>query len=263
MKQLAKERKWSMKRVTFRDVYLLSDVVKENELYRQYHYPKMPARYDSNFIEFKQLPTLSDFEEAVAYLKEFQKQNGQKHVKFVFPAGEKLTADLFFYLIGQDFNMGIMELYAIDPNDFPDVEADPDIDIQVVTEDNFETYLHLQYQHDLPYGKDFADQKVMYHKRHFADDKVTQMLAFYKGAVAGSVDVILDTGTAEIDGLAVGETFQRKGIGSRLQKQVMELFPDRTVILVADGEDSPREMYKKQNYQYIDYRHEVQRIFES
>lgn len=252
-----------MKQVTFNDVYVLSNVVKENELYRQYHYPEMPVRYDSNFIEFKQLPTLPEFEKAMAYLREFHKKNGQKHVKFTFPAGEKLTADLFFYLIGQNFNMGIIELYAIEPNMFPDVEAEPDIEIEIVNADNFKTYLNLQYRQDLSYGKEFADQKVSYHKRHFADEKVIQMLAFYKGAAAGSVDVILRPKTAEIDGLAVDEAFQRRGIGSRLQKRVMDLFPERTVILVADGEDTPREMYQKQNYQYMEYRHEVQKTFET
>lgn len=252
-----------MKQVTFHDVHLLSNVVEENELYRQYNYLEMPVSYDSNFIEFKKLPTLPEFEKAIAYLREFHKKNGQKHVKFTFPAGEKLTADLFFYLIGQNFNMGLVELYAIEPKNFPDVETDPDIDIEVVNEDNLKTYLNLQYRHDLSYGKEFANQKVSYHKHHFVEDKVIQMLAFYKGEAAGSVDVILGSKTAEIDRLAVDDAFQRRGIGSRLQKRVMDLFPERTVILVADGEDSPREMYQKQNYQYMGYRHEVQKIFET
>lgn len=42
----------------------------------------------------------------------------------------------------------------------------------------------------------------------------------------------------------------------------MESFPEKTVILVADGEDTPREMYKKQNYQYHGFRYETQKVYQ-
>lgn len=67
------------------------------------------------------------------------------------------------------------------------------------------------------------------------------MIAFYKGKAAGSVDVIIKESTAEIDGLMVHEDFQKKGIGSRLQKSVMDQFKDKTIVLVADGEDTQRK----------------------
>ncbi len=88
------------------------------------------------------------------------------------------------------------------------------------------------------------------------------MLALYKGNPAGSVDIIIEKDTAEIDGLVVDEDFQKKGIGSRLQKFVMENFHDKTIILVADGEDTPREMYRRQNYQYHGFKYHAQKVFE-
>ena len=87
-------------------------------------------------------------------------------------------------------------------------------------------------------------------------------MAFYKGSPAGYVDVIISNETVEIDNLTVDESFQKKGIGSRLQKFVMESFPEKIVILVADGEDTPREMYKKQNYQYHGFKYETQKIYQ-
>lgn len=252
-----------MEQISFEDIYLLGQVVRETELYRHYHYPEMLARYDSNFIEFKRMPNLEEFKESVNYLREFHQKNGQKHIKFVFPENEKLTADIFFHLIGEDFNMGVMELYAIEPGDFPRVEDSLDIEVQEVTEENLETYLNLQYDQDLKFGSEFAYQKVEQHKQHFQQDNILQVLATYKGTAVGSVDIIEKENTAEIDGLAVEESHQRKGIGSRLQKFVMDRFPDKIIILVADGEDSPREMYKKQNYQYMGFRHEVQKIYQT
>jgi hypothetical protein len=34
------------------------------------------------------------------------------------------------------------------------------------------------------------------------------------------------------------------------------------VILVADGEDTPRLMYQKQNYHCLGFRYEVQKVYE-
>ncbi|MEH7307838.1 GNAT family N-acetyltransferase [Neobacillus drentensis] len=82
-------------------------------------------------------------------------------------------------------------------------------------------------------------------KRIFEDPNIHQLLAFYKGIPAGSVEVIISKETADIDGLVVDENFQKKGKGSMLQKFVMEKYDNKTIILVADGEDTPREMYRE------------------
>nr|WP_262481838.1 GNAT family N-acetyltransferase [Bacillus sp. CH30_1T] len=100
------------------------------------------------------------------------------------------------------------------------------------------------------------------HKRNFQNPRLMQLLAFYMGTPAGSVDVIVEDETAEIDGLVVHESFQKKGIASRLQQFVMRQFADKTVILVADGEDTPRLMYQKQNYRCLGFRYEVQKVYE-
>ncbi|WP_264196134.1 hypothetical protein [Metabacillus niabensis] len=42
----------------------------------------------------------------------------------------------------------------------------------------------------------------------------------------------------------------------------MESFPEKIVILVADGEDAPREMYKKQNYNYHGFIYETQKVYQ-
>jgi hypothetical protein len=41
---------------------------------------------------------------------------------------------------------------------------------------------------------------------------------------------------------------------------VMDRFANNTIILVADGEDTPREMYQKQNYRYLGFRYEAQKV---
>ncbi|UJL46073.1 GNAT family N-acetyltransferase [Virgibacillus sp. NKC19-16] len=249
-----------MKQVTFDDIYILGCIVAENDLYRHYHYPEMLIRYDSNFIEFKKQPSLTELKEAENYLREFHLRQGQKHVKFCFPENVQLERELVDYLNGSGYENGFLELYAIQPDQFPEVEDQPDIDIQIVTDKNFETYLDLQYKQDLEFGSKFARAKIDLAKRQFTESSIIKIIAFYKGNPAGYVDVITTDKTAEIDNLTVEESFQKKGIGSRLQKFVMDNYPDKAVILVADGEDTVREMYMKQNYQYVGFQYEVQKI---
>jgi len=251
-----------MKQITFEHINKLGIIVAENDRYRHYHYPKMLTRYDSNFIEFKSLPSLTEFKDAEAYLREYHLKNGQKHVKFYFPANIKPAGELVGYLTDMGYEVGFLELYAIQPKHFPPVKNNPDIDIQVVTDKSLEALLTLQYNHDVNYGSEFAGQKADLIKRQFEDQNIQQLLAFYKETPAGYVDVIISSETVEIDNLTVDERYQNKGIGSRLQKYVMESFPEKTDILVADGEDTPREMYKKQNYQYHGFKYETQKVYE-
>ena len=51
----------TMKHITFENIYVVGQVVFENNQYKHIHYPEMLLRYDSNFIEFKITPSLSDF----------------------------------------------------------------------------------------------------------------------------------------------------------------------------------------------------------
>jgi GNAT superfamily N-acetyltransferase len=249
-----------MKKVTFTDIHTVGHVNAENELYKQIHYPEMLNRYDSNFIEFKKMPSLDEFIESADYLRAFHLENGQKHVKFYLPANEKPPEELNEYLIEKDYEVGFIELYAINPKEFPKVDPQESIDIEVVTSNNFPAFLDFQFQTDLEFGKEFAKQKVNLYKRHFTNPAIMQIIAFYQGLPAGTVEVIIAEETAEIDGLSVKEDFQKKGIGTRLQQFVMDTFADKTIILVADGEDTPRIMYQKQNYHYIGFQYEIQKI---
>ncbi|GAB4075053.1 GNAT family N-acetyltransferase [Barrientosiimonas marina] len=251
-----------MQQITFENIYTLGNIATENALYRHFHYPDMLISYDSNFIEFKVLPSLTEFKRVEIYLREYHFKRGQRHLKFYFPVNIKPSEELNIYLTDMGYEIGFQELYAIQPKQFPSVENNPDIDIEKVTNKNLAVNLDLQYRNDLEFGREFADQKANLIKRQFEGQDIQQVLAFYKESPAGYVDVIISDETVEIDNLTVDESFRNKGIGSRLQKFVMDSFPERIVILVADGEDTPKEMYKKQNYKYQGFKYEAQKIYQ-
>ena len=56
-----KVRSTKNEKVTFEDTYTPGNIAAENTHYRHAHYPEMLTKYDSNFIEFKTLPSLKTF----------------------------------------------------------------------------------------------------------------------------------------------------------------------------------------------------------
>ncbi|MDG5788059.1 GNAT family N-acetyltransferase [Evansella sp. AB-P1] len=250
-----------MDTISFHDINKLGNIVEETELYRQFHFQKMLIMYDSNYLEFKRMPSLLEFKEKENYLKSYHQKYKQNHLKFHFPENEKLSEELKNYLANSPYDIGFNELYTILPSQFPYVDSNGKIDIQVVTNRNLQAFLDLNYKHDSEYGKQYAIEKGELLKEQFHDSKHLQLVANYEGISVGYVHIIISDGIVEIDNLHVDQPYQKKGIGSQLQKAVMDTFPDKRVILIADGEDTPKEMYRKQNYQYMGYQYEALKTY--
>jgi GNAT superfamily N-acetyltransferase len=251
-----------MEHITFDNTYHPGIVVFENDLYIHVHHPEMLLAYDNNFLKFKRTPTLFEFMEAEYYLRTFHLKHDQKHVKFYFSQNQQIPDELMAYLLQSQHQIGLLELYSIHPNQFPTVTEKHEITIQPVTIENIEIYLKLQYEQDQRFGHDYAVQKQGQYKRNFDDENYLQVMAYHNHLPAGSLNVIISQDTAEIDGFTVIESFQKKGIGSMLQRYVMDQFHDKTIILVANGHDTAREMYRRQNYQYQGFRYEVMKVYE-
>ncbi len=54
---------------------------------------------------------------------------------------------------------------------------------------------------------------------------------------------------------------RRLGIGSQMQSFVANYAKGKSVILVADGEDTAKDMYKAQGYQYGGFQYEALKEF--
>nr|WP_256521736.1 GNAT family N-acetyltransferase [Halobacillus sp. A5] len=229
-------------------------------MFEHFHNPYILQRYDSNFLQFKRMPELSEFTGAYEYLHNFHFERGLHHVKFCFPQNEKPGEELCQFFKQFEMSTGSLELYQIQPEQFPEAVPHNDIQVETVNSLNFPVFSDLHYHQDLEFGAAFAKQKVEFNKKLFRDPDIEMVLAYYKGIPAGSVTAIRKKGIVEIDHLVVEDHLQRKGIGTRLQQHVMKQFPDSTIILVADGNDSVRDMYRKQNYQFKGFQVEAQKI---
>ncbi|MEG0293163.1 GNAT family N-acetyltransferase [Enterococcus sp.] len=245
-----------MKEVSFDDIFILGNTVVDNKHYKHVHYPEMLIRYDSNFLDFKVLPTVKEFVAIESYLRSYHIERGQNHLKFSLPENKKMSEPFETYLTKNGYEISCLELYAIEPKNFPQINRNSEIDVQFLTEDHLEQLINIKYENDLEYGEAFARQKTQQIKKQFSDPKIQQVIAFYQGEAVGYVDLILSNHTVEIDELSVHTKHQNKGIGSHIQRFVMDQYLDKKIILVADAEDTPREMYRKQNYEYLGFKYE-------
>ncbi len=234
--------------ITFKDIFVLSNISSSNALYVHYHFPEMLNRYDSNFVEFRLAPTLQQFTEVEKYLEDFHNANNQNHVKFVFPQDEPIPPLVKEYLANTGYMIGVLELYSINPANYATKARREDVEVSFVNNATLSDYLLLQWDDSLAYGESFAVNKQRLLKTDYLTGRKKQIIAYVNGMAVGSTDIIVREKTVEIDGFFVLENMQRQGIGGEIQRFVMDNFQDKTVILVADGEDTPREMYGKQGY---------------
>ena len=243
-------------KITFDDIYNCGKVKSQTKLYTHIHYPEMPSRYDSNFVNYKVMPTTEQFVEVIEMLTKYHQQNGQNFVKCKFPPNEVPPKSLFDEVPG--FDVGFLELYAIDPRQFTGNSTE--VTVKIVEDQDLEAFLQLQYKEDLHYGESYAKEKQAHLKRERQKQGIHQVIAYKNGQPVGSVELIEKEKTVEIDNFFVISTMRGLGIGVAIQQFVMQLAGNKLVILVADGEDTARNMYKKQGYRFYGFQYEALKV---
>lgn len=234
------------------------NIIKDLELFTHFHDVKIKARYDSNFILLKNLPTLHELIELENYLRGYHHSYGQNHLKFIFPPNKKIPNDLTSYIKNRGYDEALLEMYSVFPNEF---QGNLDCtNVCFVTEENLEDFLELQYMEDLRFGLTYANEKVPFLKSLFLREDYTAAIIYEGNEAVGSVELIIKSHSVEIDNLFIKEPYRKKGYATRLQAFVMKNFSNKQIILVADGEDTPKQMYQKQGYKLVGFQYEILKI---
>ncbi|MEG0474219.1 MAG: GNAT family N-acetyltransferase [Carnobacterium sp.] len=236
--------------ITFSQIDHPGRLVKECDLYQHFHNRQARFMYDYNFIRFKKMPTVQEFKVIEDQFKQFHAERKQEFIKFYWPENEPFPTDLEHYLQQENYEQGVLELFLLEPQDFKAGKLNSAVTVEFVDDGTFGDYLQLQYQQDIEISTAFASQKSQLHRTRFESKTTKQVIAYLKGEPVGAVDLIEGAATIEIDNFFVKTHYQKQGVGTKIQQFVMQQAEGKTVVLVADAEDTPREMYLKQNYQY-------------
>lgn len=238
--------------LTFLAINTYGEIVEKTEMYDVYRLREVSDRYDSNFMLLKQMPSEANLNDFITILIEKAKKDNQTHGKFVFPENRAPSEELRAFAEAQGFEWSLLELYSINPTEFKanNYSNQPTISIQYVNEDTLQSYLQMHFEDAVQWGEEYATNIRNFKRKLIQNGQLTVVVALQNGEVIGSTDVIESEHYLEIDHFLVRPSYQKRGIGTMIQQFVMDLAKGKTVILVADGEDTPRAMYAKQGYQY-------------
>ncbi|WP_343237197.1 GNAT family N-acetyltransferase [Staphylococcus sp. ACRSN] len=228
-----------------------------NDIYKTiYLTPNEPLVYDTNKWEYKYLPTITQFKHDIVEQSQLHRSQSSQHLAFVFPENILLSKNWLDLLESYHFELGIMELYAIEASDFPQFYNEA-IDIQFVTSQSLEDYIQIYRTFALPYGEAYANEIIQTLRNSYISDNKERIIAYKLEKPIGILDLIVSESVVEIDGFGVLPEYQQQGIGKVMQSFVARYADGKTIILVADGEDTAKDMYIKQGYQFISFKYQI------
>lgn len=240
---------------TFSNIEHHSTIVDDNEFFTQYLSEENNWRYDSNFFKLKFQPYLQEFKLIEEMQLVSHRQHNMKHLKFYWPMDTPLTSEITKYFDREGYLLEFLEIYTINPTDFKASSTNSEVTVKVVTEETLGSFKSFNYPNDKETGSDFAHYKLKFYERLLDDDQFKLYIATIENQVVGSLITIESEELIEIDDVYTHEDWRNKHVATGLQMAVMEdaIDKDKTVILVADGEDTVRSMYERQGYQREGY----------
>ena len=249
------------KQPEFKNIENYSEAVEENDLFTQYTNIETPNRYDSNYVSLKFSPTLQEFKLLEKMHLEYQEALQQKHLKFVWPENTGLHPDLLDYLDQKEYKIGMQNLYWIIPEQFNVKEINNELSIQIVTDQNFEDFLKINLEEDYKHGSEFFEHKKRIYPYQFKQEHTYFILAYLNNLPVGSLILIDSNDYLEVDNVLTHYEFRGNKVATTMLDYAINerANKDQKVILVADAEDTPKEMYENLGFQYISYQISAQK----
>ena len=246
---------------TFSLLHIDSHLYRQNEFVHHYFDAQLSARYDSNFLTFKKLPNLTQYQLYELYLTSFHSLHGMAHIKFIWPENEELSEVVSSYLISKKYTITKLYLYAMNSTNYPTTSTNV-AQIQTVTDQTMTFYLREQKEESLRYGSIFAEQKTHLLRQLIKSPRHKIYTATIGTQLVGSITVHINNRGIELDDFYVLDAFQRQGIGSALLSAIVADFPNTHMMLVTDAADTAKEMYEKLGFMNNGFRVEFIKTFE-
>ena len=217
----------------------------ENARFKHFKNPVTSERYFSNYLSYKEMPSLSDMEADLAYLAREQKDYFSDFAFLFFAENQDLSVALRAYLEEQGFGFS-KHLVFTSPVSHLRLKARDLGGIRIVQldESHLENYLQALYQEHLQYGQVYADQMLADSRAHLLGNGSKVYLALDDQKIIGSITAWFFEGYVEVDDYQVDAAYRGRGIGTALQ--LAALGKQEKVILIAEEEN--RSMYLHQGY---------------
>ena len=97
-----------------KDIFQQGDVFVDDTLKTIYLTPDEPLVYDVNKWDYKQMPSIISWEQDMKNQLDMHKKQASHHLAFTFPENTLLDQQWLDKIQTYDFELGLMELYAIE-----------------------------------------------------------------------------------------------------------------------------------------------------
>ena len=230
----------------------------ETDLFYQMENKEVYLKFDANTFVFKRMPTVAELKTAIF---EMERKKINECLKIRFPIKQELPQEVIAYLVSESITINKIHLYSIQTNNFP-ARIAQNIVVKKVDKSNYQEFAQLVYQSDSEYGKPYAKQNGDWNYQKFLNSACFEFyLAYIDDMPAGTVTIIKHTLTSvELDAFVVLPQYQRQGVGTAMQSYIMQQHANKELFLIADGYDTPKDMYEKQGYQLQFVWYEGQRV---
>ncbi|MBM7641785.1 GNAT family N-acetyltransferase [Streptococcus loxodontisalivarius] len=222
----------------------------ENDRFRYIKNEKLNLRYYENYLSYKIQPDLATFQSDLKYLVEQQSNYPDPFAFFFFAENAELTGDLKDYLTGAGFDLSKHLIFTNQLKNLNLKEKDiSPVRIELLDESYLADFVQLEYEAQLAYGQDYANQMKVYHENDLLADPSKIYLALDGQKIVGAVTAWHFGDYIEIDDYHVDEAYQGRGIGTALQSAASRGY-EKVILL---SEELNREMYEHQGYEEVGY----------
>ena len=191
----------------------------------------LPDKYDHNCFEYTGQPTREEFESAVAY----QRSIGASFIKL---EGDEILNESF------GLDAGVTLTMALQPGAV-EWKLNDEVIFRIPELSELEA---IEIKHYGPvYGEDFSKRNI---RRLY--EKLDYHGVYLGNKLVGACYSFSADGITCMDGLIVDEECRNKYIATSLIQHVREIQPDNTLILHADENDTPKDMYLKMGFDIVD-----------
>lgn len=240
---------------TFKNIKNYGEITEENDFFIQFTNKEIPDHYEANYLLLKFSPSLQEFMLIEKMHKDYQKSIQQRHLKFDWPDNLGLHPELLSYFDKENYKIGMQYLYWITSDLFKIKRLNKNLSIQKVTDQNFDDFLRINLEEDFLHGRKYFEHKKRMYTYQYSLKEVTFLLAYLNDQAVGSLILIHSKDYIEVDNVLTKAEFRKNKVATSMFSYVVNelLMPEQLVILVADAEDTPKEMYEKMGFQYASY----------
>ncbi len=259
-----------MKNFTFEDTHTLADSYDETELYYFIGNSQVPSMYNNNKIVLDFVPTAEELDILEDNFLDYAYELNLSYYSFVLPMNQPLNPDLFASIGEVGYELSLVKLMVLNPADFKGSDKAQKafgdrLSLVEIRSDQAQDYIDFNQVFDKAIGTDFAKDKLNYYPWFLGENNTIALGVYVDEKLVAIADIIRLKDSYEIDNFQVLDSYQKQGIGSAIQEWVCKkaLAEDKAVILVADADDTPYDMYLKQGYQDVGMQVSISRKIEA